>query len=286
MVTTIIALAIFGAAMVLIAVFAVAYCYKLLEKYNKLLYEYNNLEHDHDISNDIINGNNAKIEYLEQELAKKGEEIAHLKECISEYKKEILQYKNQIDELQKDNTLLGQQLAEYQVPSEPDVEIEDKPVFNVGDEVELIEDYETAVLGLIVKGSLGVVVGTIFNDTLEVGVHFGEDWTYFPTKVLKHAEPSKPISEPVTTDPKELYIAKQKQWVKENNVRNGTPVILVSDFEDYQDGFDARYSTYIDNYIGKKGRVIMVEDGSISVQFKDDYWFIPYFCLEINRRKR
>lgn len=105
--TTIIALGIFGAVMVLITVFAVAYCYKVQEKYNNLLYEYNNLEWDFDVANDIISNQYGKIKDLEQT-------VEGFRRSEEENLNAILQYKNQIEELQFENTILGQQLAECQ----------------------------------------------------------------------------------------------------------------------------------------------------------------------------
>lgn len=199
--TTIIALGIFGAVMVLITVFAVAYCYKVQEKYNNLLYEYNNLEWDFDVANDTISNQYGKIKDLEHYIAKKDEEITHLNECISEYKKEILQHKNHIAELEQDNTLLGQQLAECQVPSQTTAKKE-------------------------------------------------------------------------TTDPKALYIANQKQWVKENNVRYGTPVKSLVEVSLF--GIKK----------GDIGKVIKIETDYILVCFNGEIYSYYHTELEINRRKR
>lgn len=192
--TTIIVLGIALAAMVIIAVFAVAYCYKLQEKHTQLWYDYNECKHELGIARDTIGSQHGKIKDLEHDL------LAN-KQLLEKQDREILQLTNQIEELQKDNTLLGQQLAECQVPSQTTAKKE-------------------------------------------------------------------------TTDPKDDYIANQANWVKENNVRYGTPVKSL--VEVFLFGIKK----------GDIGKVIKIETDYILVCFNGEIYSYYHTELEINRRKR
>lgn len=78
------------------------------------------------------------------------------------------------------------------------------------------------------------------------------------------------------------YAERQAEWIKENDIKVGDKVKVVSlwtDEEAKREGCVRPVNVY-DYILGKKGRISDIHDNCIGVEFERDWSWLPYFVLE------
>lgn len=78
------------------------------------------------------------------------------------------------------------------------------------------------------------------------------------------------------------YEERQADWVEAYNIKVGDYVKILRKFNDFESGCAIAMDEdgEMDPLVGTVGKVSAIEDDSIEVDSKGDYWFWPYFVLE------
>jgi len=78
------------------------------------------------------------------------------------------------------------------------------------------------------------------------------------------------------------YVERQKEWVKENNIKVGDKVKVVSEAEDGQDGWDTCWAKGMTGMIGGEYEIEDINDkyGFHIFQNSVEDFYFPFFCLE------
>ena len=72
-----------------------------------------------------------------------------------------------------------------------------------------------------------------------------------------------------------------KQWVRENNVKIESRVLITRAFNGSEDDIDCHWKDCMDKTIGLKGTVTGIDAQSIEVLTDGGSWWYPYFVLEV-----
>jgi hypothetical protein len=79
------------------------------------------------------------------------------------------------------------------------------------------------------------------------------------------------------------YAERQAQWIKDNNIKEGTKVRVTRTFTSCEDGCKVQFTPMKGTFIGDDCIVWGIESNNITVRSsqKDDWWCFPYFVLEV-----
>lgn len=78
-----------------------------------------------------------------------------------------------------------------------------------------------------------------------------------------------------------FYKEKQKQWIKENNVKVGDKVKIIKKSFDGDNGWHVCWVTTMDTAVNKTGIIIDIEEDAIGINVEDiGVFYYPYHILE------
>lgn len=75
------------------------------------------------------------------------------------------------------------------------------------------------------------------------------------------------------------YVARQKAWIKANNVKEGTKVLVRRSHESHSKGWNESWAKNMNKYIGKICTIYGTKTGSVGIQI--GIWTFPYTVLDV-----